>query len=81
MKILSQFSKNYLPILFNLFTSDDIALKPISLVIMEAIRAFLLITENEVSFSFPGKVLMKFNTCFLIIDDENQDFVVVEKMF
>ena len=48
MKAIGQFSKNYLPILFNLFTSEDDDCREISHAVLEAVKAFLLITDNEV---------------------------------
>ena len=46
-KVLGQFSKNFLPILFNLYTNDD--RKDSSVHILEAIKAYLSITNRKAS--------------------------------
>ena len=46
--MIGHFSKNYLPILFNLYTSDNEECKAVSLSVLETIKLFLLITDEEV---------------------------------
>ena len=48
-KCIAKFAKNFLPIFFNLYTSDDEACKGIALQVLDGIRSFLLITDQEVS--------------------------------
>lgn len=59
LKCIGQFSKNYLPIFFNLYTSDDEDCKAISLQVLDAIRAFLLITDEKLTMMFLDKSLDK----------------------
>jgi len=59
LKVVGSFSKNYLPILFNLYTSDDESCQAISLSILETIKGFLMLTDKELLQVFIVKVLDK----------------------
>jgi len=47
-KELSSYAKNYLPILFNLYTGEEKDGDPDRLPILETIRAYLIITDTKV---------------------------------
>ena len=47
-KVIGQFAKNYLPILFNLYTSGNEDCQGILLSILETIKSFLTVTEEKV---------------------------------
>ena len=53
---LSQYSKNYLPILFNLYTAEDNEGDADKLAILETIRVYLSITDHKVS-NLPSMLL------------------------
>lgn len=48
-KELSGYAKNYLPILFNMYTGEEKDGDPDKLPILETIRAYLTITDTQVS--------------------------------
>ena len=48
-KELSQYAKNYLPILFNLYTAEEKEGDPDKLPILETVRVYLSITDHKVS--------------------------------
>lgn len=45
---LARFAKNYLPILFNLYTADPVEGEPLRAPLLDCIRAYLSITETKV---------------------------------
>ena len=55
-KKLSQYSKNYLPILFNLYTAEDNEGDADKLAILETVRVYLSITDHKVS-NLPSMLL------------------------
>lgn len=55
-KELSQYSKNYLPILFNLYTAEDNEGDADKLAILETVRVYLSITDPKVS-NLPSMLL------------------------
>ena len=55
-KELSQYSKNYLPILFNLYTAEDNEGDADKLAILETVRVYLSITDHKVS-NLPSMLL------------------------
>lgn len=55
-KELSQYSKNYLPILFNLYTAEDNEGEADKLAILETVRVYLSITDHKVS-NLPSMLL------------------------
>ena len=63
--MIGHFSKNYLPILFNLYTSDNEECKAVSLSVLETIRLFLVITDEEVGI-----------TLYCILNSENYQLVL-----
>lgn len=61
---VSKFSKNFLPILFNLFTAEtDNSKDPVKLAVLETIKCYLQVTEPNVSQVF---CIMLFFTCILV---------------
>lgn len=46
------YSKNYLPILFNLYTAEEKEGDPDKLPVLETVRVYLAITEPKVSIPF-----------------------------
>lgn len=46
---LSLYAKNYLPILFNLYTAEEKEGDPDKLPILETVRVYLSITDHKVS--------------------------------
>jgi len=61
-KVIGQFAKNYLPILFNLYTSGNEDCQGILLSILETIKSFLTVTEEKLIAVFIGKVFEKLST-------------------
>ncbi|XP_066913339.1 RRP12-like protein [Clytia hemisphaerica] len=61
-KFIGQFAKNYLPILFNLYTSDDEDCKGISLHVLEGIRSFLIVADEKLVLMFLDKSLEKLDS-------------------
>ena len=59
-KELSQYSKNYLPILFNLYTAEDNEGDADKLAILETVRVYLSITDHKVS-NLPSMLLHLLN--------------------
>ena len=55
-KELSQYSKNYLPILFNSYTAEDNEGDADKLAILETVRVYLSITDHKVS-NLPSMLL------------------------
>ena len=57
-KELSSYVKNYLPILFNLFTAEEKEGDPDKLPILETVRVYLSITDSKVSLigTVPGQI-------------------------
>ena len=51
-KELSVYSKNYLPILLNLYTAEEKEGDPDKLPVLETVRVYLAITEPKVSIPF-----------------------------
>lgn len=58
-KELSQYSKNYLPILFNLYTAEDNEGDADKLAILETVRVYLSITDHKLVATFFSKGLEK----------------------
>jgi len=59
LKCIGNFSKNYVPILFNLYTEGNSQSESLSLLILETIRVFLLITESDLISVFITSLLVK----------------------
>lgn len=59
LKCVGQFAKNYVPILFNLYTSDNEDCKGLSLSILETIKSFLVVTDLQLISIFITKILEK----------------------
>ena len=57
-KELSSYAKNYLPILFNLYTAEEKEGDPDKLPILETVRVYLSITDSKVSLigTVPGQI-------------------------
>ena len=55
---LSSYAKNYLPILFNLYTAEEKEGDPDKLPILETVRVYLSITDSKVSLigTVPGQI-------------------------
>lgn len=62
LKCIGNFSKNYLPILFNLYTSEDKDCAALSLPILETIKVFLVITDTTLISTFLKRLLEKLKT-------------------
>lgn len=58
-QVIGQFSKNYMPILFNLYTSDNEDCRALSVSILETMRSFLIITDVNLINTFATKVAEK----------------------
>ncbi|XP_057307990.1 RRP12-like protein [Hydractinia symbiolongicarpus] len=59
LTVIGKFAKNYMPILFNLYTSNDENCKAISLSILETIKAFLIVAESTLVQTFVKKIFEK----------------------
>ena len=57
--VLARYSKNYLPILFNLYTSSSEAEEGERLPVLQCVQAYLTITDQTLVTSFFNKVLEK----------------------
>lgn len=65
---LSLYAKNYLPILFNLYTAEEKEGDPDKLPILETVRVYLSITDHKVS-TMPFSVMncIEFHVCSIVI--------------
>ncbi|KAH9489577.1 pre-rRNA processing protein [Bulinus truncatus] len=60
-KEIGRFAKNYLPILFNLFTDENTSNDGIRLAALETIKKYLLVTDEKLILTFLDKCLDKMN--------------------
>ncbi|KAH9514290.1 pre-rRNA processing protein [Bulinus truncatus] len=60
-KEIGRFAKNYLPILFNLFTDENTSNDGIRLAALETIKKYLLVTDEKLILTFLDKCLHKMN--------------------
>ncbi|XP_047128483.2 RRP12-like protein isoform X1 [Hydra vulgaris] len=67
LKAIGYYSKNYLPILFNLYTSDDKDCQAVSLSVLETIKMFLHVTDKNLIKTFAKKLIEK------LADDSSAD--------
>lgn len=76
-KELSLYSKNYLPILFNLYTAEGNEGDADKLAILETVRVYLSITDHKVS-NLPSMLLYLPN-CIAREDKTKFVFLVIKK--